>query len=112
QTSVLEGVEAGFVELSRHLGGLEGGEASTPARVLPLLLDKAQTTARALLARDRQMYGLQSTELDAREVRTAVRRILEGEKTELHRKLQRRAFDAFDKSSPLQGDIDRFLKDG
>jgi hypothetical protein len=112
QASVLDGIEAGFGELAKRLVQLESTGAGAPARVLPLLVDKAQTTAKALLARDRQMFGLQSTELGEREVRTAVRRILEGERGELAKKLQQRAFEAFEKSSPLQGEIDKFLREG
>ncbi len=111
--AVLRGVEANFTDLLRDLADAvtNDGFAST-ARVVPLLVQRAQTTAKALLARDRQVFGVQSSELGEKEVRLALRRILDGERTELHKRLTKKTFDQFDKFGPIQAELQAFIKAG
>lgn len=111
--ATLRGVENNFADLLQQLAQAvsDEGFAST-ARVVPLLVQRAQTTAKALLARDRQVFGMQSGELGEKEVRLAIRRILEGEKTELHKRLTKTSFDHFDKFGPVQAELEGFKKAG
>lgn len=109
--AVLREIEDGFSAAVQQIAQSATDDA-TPASILPILLHRAQTTAKALLARDRQMLGLQSTELDEEEVRTAIRRILAGEKSDLNKKLSSLAFATFASHADLQSAINQFLRSG
>lgn len=110
---VLAGIEANFATLLRDLSqaAVDDGFGSS-ARVIPMLVQRAQTTAKALLARDRQVFGMQSSNLGEKEVRLALRRILDGERVELHKRLTKKTFDHFDNYGPIQAEIQTFVKAG
>ena len=111
--STFAAVEANYAallaEMSQHI---DGQEVASTARVLPILVQRAQTAAKALLARDRQVYGTQISELDENGIRLAIRRILDGERAELHKRLTKLAFDHFDKHGPVEAAIREFVKGG
>jgi hypothetical protein len=81
-------------------------------RVLEGFVRQAEDAARALLDRDLQVLGVQSSSMSREEARLAVQRILEGERKKLRADAAKATDAAFDALGPIQREIDAFLDTG
>jgi hypothetical protein len=114
--AVLTALEGSFAELEASLG--RDGEASladgpgSEERIAALVARRIKKIAEGVLARDRDIHGVQGTELAFQEVKDAVHRIVEGERAELRKRLDRMAHEAYDAHAAVQKDVDQFLAAG
>ena len=74
--------------------------------------EQAGKIASALLERDSDILGVQSSQVTRNEARVAVQRIIEGEATKLNKDAAHLCMETFQTNSPLQAEIDGFLELG
>lgn len=112
--TVLAELEHAFQELEAELGHERNatGSESSEQRVATLFARRIRGIATGMLARDRDMHGVQGTELAFQEVKDAVHRMIDGERNELRKRLDRMAQDTYDAHADLQKSIDQFLASG
>ena len=111
---VLSHLEEAFGQLEAELGReLDSGPGESPEqRIAGLLARRIRNIAAGMLARDRDIHGIQGTEIAYQEVKDAVHRIIEGERVELRKRLDRMSQAAYDTHAEIQKTIDQFLAAG
>ena len=104
-------LEGGFDALGERLEALIQTESSrSDAEIQHFVVSQAATVARELLARDQKIVGFEGTQKTREDVTTTLHSLIEGERTQL-KAAARSATDAiFDKSGPIERELDEFLE--
>lgn len=78
-------------------------------RLINLATRRIRNIVEGILARDLDILGVQSSDIELQEIKNAVNRLVDGEQTNLRQKLDRLAQDAYDRHGPVQIAVDQFL---